>query len=115
MCIRDSHRGCLLQGGGVKLGVEQGVQVAGVDHGHGLLLVNHALVHQVAGNLQRGGGGALAAAGLQHVELAVFHGELHILHVAVVVLQGLAHLLKLSEGLGELVGHLLDGLSLIHI
>ena len=59
--------------------------------------------------LQGGGGGALAVAGLEHIELAVLHGELHVLHVAVVVFQGLADLLKLLEGLGELVSHLLDG------
>ena len=58
--------GSLLQDLGVKLGVEQGVQRAGLDHGHGLLLVDHALVHQVAGDLQGCGGGALAVAGLEH-------------------------------------------------
>ena len=56
----------------------------------GLFFVDHALVHQVAGDLQRGGGGALAVAGLEHVELAVLDGELHVLHVAVVVLQRVA-------------------------
>ena len=101
--------GGLLQRVGVKLGVEQGVQVAGVDHGHRLFLVDHALVHQIAGDLQGGGGGALAVAGLEHVELAVLHGELHVLHVPVVVLQLLAHIGELSEGLGELFRHLLDG------
>ena len=103
------YGGGLLQGGGVELGVEQGVQVTGVDHGHGLLLGDHLLVHQVAGDLQGGGGGALAVAGLEHIQLAVLHGELHVLHVAVVVLQGLAHGLELGKGLGELLGHLLDG------
>ena len=39
------------------------------------------------GDLQRGGGGALAVTGLQHVELAVLDGELHILHVAIVIFQ----------------------------
>ena len=40
-----AHRLGGLQGLGVELGMEQGVQVAGVDHGHGLLLGDHALVH----------------------------------------------------------------------
>ena len=101
--------GGLLQRGGVKLGMEQGVQVAGVDHGHRLLFIDHALVHQIAGDFQGGGGGALAVAGLEHVELAVLHGELHVLHVAVVVLQLLAHVLELGKGFGELFRHLLDG------
>ena len=102
------QHGGFLQGLAVELGMEQGVQGPGFDHDHGLLLINHALVHQIAGDLQSGGG-ALAVAGLEHVELARLHGELHILHVAVVVLQGLAHGFKLGEGLGELVRHLADG------
>ena len=99
----------LLQSHGVELGMEQGVQRAGLDHGHGLLFVDHALVHQVAGDLQSGGGGTLAVTGLEHVELAVFHGELHVLHVVIVILQDLADLLELGEGLGELLSHLADG------
>ncbi len=100
---------CGLQGLGVKLGMQQGVQIAGIDHHDGLLLVDHALVHQIAGDLQRGGRGALAVAGLQHEELAVLHGELHVLHIPVMLLQRLADLLELGKGLGELFGHLVDG------
>ena len=103
------QHGGFLQGLAVELGMEQGVEGPGLDHGHGLLLVDHALVHQVAGDFQRGGGGALAVAGLEHVELAGLHGELHVLHVTVVVFQGLADALELGEGLGELVRHLADG------
>ena len=66
--------------------MQQGVQGAGIDHGHGLLFVDHPLVHQVAGDLEGSGRGALAVAGLQHVELAVLHGELHILHIVIVIL-----------------------------
>ena len=104
-----AHRGGGLQSGGVKLGMQQRIQVPGVDHGHGLLLGDHALVHQVAGNLQGGGSGALAVAGLEHVQLAMLHGELHILHIAIVILQGLAHVHELGIGLGELLGHLVNG------
>ena len=35
----------LLQGLGVKGGVQQGVELLGIDAAHGLLLVDHALVH----------------------------------------------------------------------
>ena len=89
--------------------MEHGVQVTGVDHRYGFLLGDHALVHQIAGDLQSGGGGALAVTGLQHIQLAVFHGELHILHIAVVVLQRLADLLELPESLWEFLSHLTDG------
>ena len=39
-----------LQGGGVKLGMEQGVQLLGLHPHDGLLLGDHALVHQVHGH-----------------------------------------------------------------
>ena len=89
--------------------MQQGVQVAGVNHGNSLLLVNHALVQQVAGNLQSGLGGALAVTGLEHIELAVFNGELHVLHIPVVVFQQGADLGELLVGRGELFGHLGNG------
>ena len=50
-----------------------------------------------------GSGGALAVTGLEHVELAILDGELHVLHVLVVLLQAV------GDG-GELLvhrGHLL--------
>ena len=34
-----------LQRLGVELGMQQGIQVAGVDHGHGLLLGDLSLIH----------------------------------------------------------------------
>ena len=39
------------------------------------------------GDAERGGGGALADAGLEHPQLALLDGELDVAHVAVVVLQ----------------------------
>ena len=98
----------LFQGHGVELGMEQGVQRAGLDHGNSLLLRDLALIHQITGDLQRGGGGALAVAGLEHIELVVLHSELHILHIVIVILQNFAHILELGESGGELLGHLAD-------
>ena len=95
-------------------GVQQGVQALGIDHRHGLLLGDHALVHQVAGDLQGGGGGALAVAGLEHEELLVLNGELHVLHVAVVVLQLAGDVHELLVGLGHDLGQLVDGLGGAH-
>ena len=89
--------------------MEQGVQRAGLDHGHSLLFVDHALVHQVAGDFQGGSGGALAVSGLKHIQLAMLHGEFHVLHIPVVLLQGFADLLELGEGLGEFFLHFADG------
>ena len=47
--------------------------------------------------------------GLEHVELAVFNGELHVLHITIVIFKGLADVLKLGKCLGELLCHLCDG------
>ena len=98
----------LLEGGGVELRVEKRVEVARLDHEDGLLLGAHSLVNEVARDLQRGLGRALAVAGLEHVELLVLDRELHVLHVAVVRLERLANLLELLEDLGHDLGHLGD-------
>ena len=95
---------CLL----VKLRVKQGVEVSRIDHCDCFLLASHALIDKVAGNLQRCLCGSLAVSGLQHVELAVLDGELHILHVSVVLLEGLADIDELLECLRELLLHLVD-------
>ena len=63
-------------------GMQQRIELLGLDAQHGLALGDHALVDEVARDLQRGLRGALAVAGLEHVELAVLDGELHILHIA---------------------------------
>ena len=70
---------------GVELRVEERVEVAGVDHEDGLLL-----------------------GGLEHVELLVLDRELHVLHVAVVLLERRADLLELLERLGHHLCHLRD-------
>src|SRR5699024_12251094 len=50
-------------------------------------LFPYTTLFRSAGDLQGGLRGALAVAGLQHEQLAVLDGELHILHDAVVALQ----------------------------
>ena len=106
---RLADSGSRLERGSVELGMEQGVEVAGLDHGDRLLLVDHTLVDEVAGDLESSLRGTLTAAALEHVELAVLDGELHILHVAVVILEQVADLDEVSVGLGELRLHLGDG------
>ena len=109
-----SHRLCSLQGGSVKLGMEQSVQLFGIHHADGLLLGDHPLVHQVAGDLEGGGGGALAVAGLEHVQLLVLDGELHVLHIPVMLLQGVADLHKLVVALRHDFLKLIDGVGGAH-
>ena len=95
-------------------GMQEGVEALRIDHGHGLFLGNHALVHQVAGDLQRGGSGALAVAGLEHEELPVLNGKLHVLHVAVMVLQLAGDVHELLVSLRHDLGQLVDGLGGAH-
>ena len=58
--------------------------------------------------MQRGGGGALAHAGLQHPQLALLDGEFDIAHVAIVVLEG-------DEDLFELGARLLQALDVLEL
>lgn len=89
--------------------MQQGVELLGIDAAHSLLLVDHTLVHQIHGHLQGGGGGALAVAGLQHIELAILDGELHVLHVLVVLLQAVGDGGELLVHRGHLLMQLGDG------
>jgi hypothetical protein len=52
--------------------------------------------------------GALAPAGLKHVEIAALDGELHILHVAEVALQGASQPLQLLVGVRQTLLQLID-------
>ena len=78
-----SELGCALGGLGVKLRIEQTLDVLGIDAGDGLLLGDEFFLHHVHGHLERRRGCALAGASLQNVESSIFHGELDVLHVAV--------------------------------
>ena len=82
----------------VELGMQERVKLFGIDHADRFLLVDHALVDEVACDLESGGRGALAVSGLEHEELALFDGELHVLHISVV-------LLKRVDDLDELLIH----------
>ena len=73
------------------------------------IFIPRKVVDEVARDLERGLRGALAVAGLEHEELAVLNGELHVLHIVIVVLQRGADLHELVERFGELLFHLGDG------
>ncbi len=88
--------------------MQQSVEVSWVDHCNCFLLGLHALINEVASDLQSSLSSSLTVSGLQHVELLVLNSELHILHVVIVVLQSLANFLELSESLREGLSHLLD-------
>ena len=105
---------CSLQSSSIELGMQQGIQLLGLHAQDSLLLGDHALVHQVACDLQSSLCGALAVAGLQHVQVAVLDGELHILHVAEVVLQTGRDLNELIVHLRHLILQVADGRRSAH-
>ncbi len=80
------------------------------DAQHCLLLVNHALVHKIAGDLNGSLCGSLSVSCLQEKELAVLDRELHVLHVFVVILKSLRELHELLIALRKVLCQLCDRL-----
>ena len=70
--------------------MQQLVERSGIDARDRLLLRDQPFLGHLDRDAQRGLGGALAGARLQHPELAALDGELEVLHVAVVLLQQIA-------------------------
>jgi len=68
-----------------RAGDEEVIELVGLDPEDRLFLGDEALLDHVDGNLYRSQAGALAVAGLEHVELGVLNGELEVLHVMVVL------------------------------
>ena len=81
--------------GGVKLRVQELVELRGIDTVHSLLADDQALLDHFDGDAQSGGCGTFAHAGLEHPELALLDGELDIAHVAIVILERQEHALEL--------------------
>ena len=95
----------LLLGHLVEHGVEQLVQLVRLDAVQTGLLVDHALMQQVDSDLHHGRTRALAVAGLQEPKLTFLHGELHILHIVVVLLQLLLDAVQLAKDIGHSLLH----------
>ena len=77
----------LLQSRLIEYGVKQFVQLIGFATQQGRFFVNHALMQQVGGNLYHSGTGTLTVACLKEPELTFLYGELHILHISIVIFQ----------------------------
>ena len=86
------------------------IQGLGLDAKDSLLLVDHALIHKIAGDLDGCLCGALAISGLQEEEVTVLDRELHVLHVLVVVLEALGELHELLIALRKVLCELGDRL-----
>ena len=75
--------------------MQQRVKLFWLNHAYSFLWCDHAFVYQIAGNLDCSVSGTFTISGLQHEEFAVFDGELHILHVAVMLLQTMSNIAEL--------------------
>ena len=93
----------------VELRVQERVQRFGIDLHERFLLGDHSLVDQIASDLDRSSRRALAVTGLEHVEVLVLDRELHVLHVAIVILERVADALELLVHFGHDLFHLVDG------
>ena len=71
----------------VEDGVEKLVEFLRLHAEEGSLLVDHAVAEKIHCDADHSGAGTLTVTGLEHPELAVLDSELHILHVAEVVLK----------------------------
>ncbi len=81
--------------------VQQLVERGGCDPVDRLLAADQPVLRHLDGDAERGGGGALARAGLQHVQRVLLDRELDVLHVAVVPLQRVAYPQQLGIGLRQ--------------
>ena len=88
--------------------MQQGIQLLGLNAQYSGALIDNALINEVAGDLQSSLCGALAVTGLQHKELAIFDGELHVLHILVVVFQAGCDLNELIVNLRHFLVQLAD-------
>ena len=88
-------------GRGIDGRMQQLIERGRVDARHRVLFRDHAFIGELDRDAQRRLGGALAAAGLQHPELALLDRELHVLHVAVVLFEQRVDSRQLLERLGH--------------
>ena len=102
--------GDLVGRGRVERRMQELVELARVDPGDGLLLLDQALADHVDRALQRCGRRTLGGARLQEVELAVLDGELDVLHVVVVLLEPVHRIEQLLIGRRQLIFHPLERL-----
>ena len=98
---RDCFR--LLHFGDVEDRREELVQLIRRIAHHRRLPVDELLLEHVHGELERGGRGAFAVARLEHEQLAVLDGELDVLHVLEMLLEGRADLEQFRVALRHLL------------
>ncbi len=81
--------------------MQQLIERCGIDPRYRILLADQAFIGELDGDPQCCFRGALAAAGLQHPQLALFDRELHVLHVAVMLFEQRVDPRQFLERLGH--------------
>ena len=89
----------------IEYGVQQLIELLRLAAHDGGLLVNHTLMEQVDGDLHHGSTCTLTVTSLEEPELALLNGELHILHVVIVVLQFFLDTIQLGINLRHSLLH----------
>ena len=84
---RQAGRDHVALGCGIDGRMQQLIQRSRIDPHHRVLFRDQAFIGEFDGDAQRSFRRALAAAGLQHPQLALLDRELHVLHVAVVLFE----------------------------
>ena len=80
--------------------MQKRVELFGVNHKDGFFVGNHTFVDEIASDFECRGSGTLAVSGLQHKKFAFFDGELHILHVSVMLFESVDDILELFVNSG---------------
>ena len=93
----------------VKLRMEQHIESLCVDLEECFLLGDHTLVDEVASDADCSRCGTFTVSGLKHIEFLLLNGELHILHISIVIFQNLANVLELLVHFGKNFCHLRNG------
>ena len=89
---------CVLESCRFKLRVQECVKLLRIYHHDGFLFSYHAFIDEVACYFERCGCRALTVTRLKHVKLLVFYGELHVLHISIVLFKLLADVYELRVG-----------------
>ena len=83
--------------------VQKFIELLWLTTEYSCLLINHALVEEIHGNLHHSCTCTLTVTGLEEPEFAFLYGELHILHIVIVmfqlILQRIEFLIKLRHSL----------------
>ena len=98
-----SERFRSLKGALVKGGVKKLVKLFGLDSHKSLVRCKKSLVNHINGDLKGGIGRSLSVSCLKEVEFSFFDGELHILHIFIMLFELVGYVHKLNVNVGHIL------------